>query len=183
MGLKIPSLRWIDQRYSSREAGGTMNAILRMKDLRPLVCLAQSSVYEQVKVGTFPKPIKMAPRSAGWLRSEIDAWVVVTRRRSAVVGDKLKQMGDARYISSGHLDYVMTLNIQVGDSDGLQLFPRKEKREPKLPFHKCRPKLRLLSFFCALPRIQLDRGRGGREKQAQALPSDSTGLPATLCGS
>lgn len=52
-----------------------MNAILRMKDLRPLVGLAPSSIYEQVKAGTFPKPIKLAPRSVGWLAAEVQAWV------------------------------------------------------------------------------------------------------------
>lgn len=37
--------------------------------------LSRSTIYEKIKNGTFPKPIKLGPRAVGWLETEIDAWL------------------------------------------------------------------------------------------------------------
>ena len=35
---------------------------------------AKSTLYAQIKAGTFPKPIKIGDRAVAWLKSDIDAW-------------------------------------------------------------------------------------------------------------
>ena len=37
--------------------------------------LSRSTIYEKIKDGTFPKPVKLGPRAVGWFDSEIDAWL------------------------------------------------------------------------------------------------------------
>ena len=37
--------------------------------------LSRSTIYEKIKDGTFPKPVKLGPRAGGWFDSEIDAWL------------------------------------------------------------------------------------------------------------
>lgn len=37
--------------------------------------LTQSTVYEMIAEGTFPKPIKIGPRAVAWPRAWIDAWM------------------------------------------------------------------------------------------------------------
>jgi len=36
---------------------------------------SRSSVYQGIKDGTFPRPIKLGLRSVGWLEDEIDDWI------------------------------------------------------------------------------------------------------------
>ena len=35
----------------------------------------RSSIYQGIKNGTFPAPIKLGARSIGWLSTDIDAWI------------------------------------------------------------------------------------------------------------
>jgi prophage regulatory protein len=37
--------------------------------------LSDSSMYEAMERGTFPKPIKIGPKAVAWLDHEIDAWL------------------------------------------------------------------------------------------------------------
>jgi prophage regulatory protein len=37
--------------------------------------LGTTSIYQGVKEGWFPKPIKLIGRSVGWVSDEIDGWV------------------------------------------------------------------------------------------------------------
>jgi prophage regulatory protein len=36
---------------------------------------SRSSIYQGVKEGTFPAPIKIGERAVGWLEDEIDDWL------------------------------------------------------------------------------------------------------------
>lgn len=35
----------------------------------------RSSIYQGMKEGTFPRPIRLGKRSVGWIESEIDDWL------------------------------------------------------------------------------------------------------------
>jgi prophage regulatory protein len=35
----------------------------------------RSSIWNDIKAGTFPKPIKLGARSVGWLSADIIAWI------------------------------------------------------------------------------------------------------------
>jgi prophage regulatory protein len=60
--------------------------ILKLKDVIDLTKLSGSTIYRLVKIGQFPRPIKLATHASGWLESEIDDWIL--ERKDASV--KLK---------------------------------------------------------------------------------------------
>jgi len=49
--------------------------ILRRRALQAKVGLPISTIYRLVAEGKFPKPVKLAARASGWLRSEVDQWI------------------------------------------------------------------------------------------------------------
>lgn len=49
--------------------------IIRIRDVIALTGLSRSAIYAAVKAGTFPRQVKLSVRSAGWVRSEIVAWM------------------------------------------------------------------------------------------------------------
>ncbi len=55
---------------------GNNESVLRLKAAMGMTGLARSTIYARMKVGTFPKPIRLGPRAVGWLLSEIQNWLV-----------------------------------------------------------------------------------------------------------
>ena len=49
--------------------------ILRRPAVSARTGLARSTVYKLIAEGRFPTPIRLGPRSVGWLEHEIDAWI------------------------------------------------------------------------------------------------------------
>ena len=49
--------------------------IKRRPEVEAKTGLSRSTIYEKMKSGTFPKPVKLGPRSVGWLETEVDAWL------------------------------------------------------------------------------------------------------------
>lgn len=49
--------------------------LLRLPEVCSLVGLAKSSIYEGVKSGTFPAPIKLSRRAVCWEAAAVDAWI------------------------------------------------------------------------------------------------------------
>ncbi|WP_092416594.1 AlpA family transcriptional regulator [Collimonas sp. OK307] len=52
-----------------------METILRISDVRRITGLSRSSIYAKAARNEFPHPIKLGDRAAGWLESEISAWL------------------------------------------------------------------------------------------------------------
>jgi prophage regulatory protein len=50
-------------------------AILRRKTVEEITGLSRSLIYEGIKDGTFPAPIKLTANTVGWLSHEIQAWI------------------------------------------------------------------------------------------------------------
>lgn len=48
---------------------------LRIRDVIEICGLSRASIYEAVKLGTFPPPIKITARASAWLKHEVDEWV------------------------------------------------------------------------------------------------------------
>lgn len=36
---------------------------------------ADSTLYDLMAAGHFPRPINLGPRAVGWIESEVDAWI------------------------------------------------------------------------------------------------------------
>lgn len=51
-----------------------VDTILRRADVERATGLRTSSLYEKIKTGEFPRPVKINARSVGWLGSEIADW-------------------------------------------------------------------------------------------------------------
>ena len=49
--------------------------ILRLALVKQRTGLSRSSIYNGIKLGTFPSQISLGPRAVGWLESSIDAWI------------------------------------------------------------------------------------------------------------
>ena len=56
----------------------TQKRILRMRDICLKVGLGQSSIYDLVNRGLFPKPFSLVPggRAVGWTEDNIDQWIL-----------------------------------------------------------------------------------------------------------
>ncbi len=48
---------------------------LRRKQVEALTGYSRSSIYDKMKVGDFPKAVKIGPKAVRWLESEISAWM------------------------------------------------------------------------------------------------------------
>ena len=49
--------------------------IIRLPELKEKLKVSRSTLYKLGKSGDFPVPVQLAPRTIGWLESEIDAWI------------------------------------------------------------------------------------------------------------
>jgi prophage regulatory protein len=49
---------------------------LRLKEVLAICGKSRSSVYDAIKKGDFPKPVKLSGRSSAWIKSEVEQWAV-----------------------------------------------------------------------------------------------------------
>ncbi|WP_083528701.1 AlpA family phage regulatory protein [Hyphomicrobium sp. CS1BSMeth3] len=56
--------------------------IVRRHELRLIVPLADTTIYEMEQRGEFPRRIYLTPRCAGWDLDEVEAWIEERRRAS-----------------------------------------------------------------------------------------------------
>lgn len=50
-------------------------SILRRKQVEIRTGLARSTIYQYMRDGAFPKPIRLGPRAVGWIESDVSAWI------------------------------------------------------------------------------------------------------------
>ncbi len=48
---------------------------IRLPTVIARVGLSRSSIYEKIKQGKFPPPVKIGPRASAWVESELDDWL------------------------------------------------------------------------------------------------------------
>ncbi len=51
------------------------NKILKLPQVMAATALSRSSIYDFIKRGKFPAPVKLSERAVGWLESEISAFI------------------------------------------------------------------------------------------------------------
>ena len=47
------------------------NKIIKLKQVMEMTTFCRTTIYRLIKIGEFPKQIKLAERSSGWLESEV----------------------------------------------------------------------------------------------------------------
>ncbi|PTQ88567.1 AlpA family transcriptional regulator [Agitococcus lubricus] len=50
--------------------------IMRLTDVMFHTGLGRSSIYKFIAAGTFPKPVPLGDRAVGWVKSEIEDWIM-----------------------------------------------------------------------------------------------------------
>ena len=56
-----------------------VDRMLRLPEVVMLTGRSRSSIYQDMKVGAFPKPLSLGARSVGWKESQITAWLEICR--------------------------------------------------------------------------------------------------------
>lgn len=51
-----------------------LQSFLRLKQVKTLVGLSRSTIYDYIKRGSFPAPVSIGPRAVAWPSSSIAAW-------------------------------------------------------------------------------------------------------------
>ena len=49
--------------------------IIRLKQMKAMTGLSQTTIYRFMSINEFPKQIKLGPKSSGWLIDEVDEWI------------------------------------------------------------------------------------------------------------
>ena len=49
--------------------------IYRLPAVVTACCISRSTIYEVIRRGDFPAPVKLGARAVGWRRSDIEAWL------------------------------------------------------------------------------------------------------------
>ena len=49
--------------------------IIRLSEVISRTGMSRSSIYERIKDGSFPSPIKITNHAVGWIEKEVDAWI------------------------------------------------------------------------------------------------------------
>lgn len=63
----------VERRASSNRAEVRL---LRLKEVLAICGKSRSSVYDAIKKGDFPKPVKLSGRSSAWIKSEVEQWAI-----------------------------------------------------------------------------------------------------------
>ena len=59
----------------TKQGPGVSLRILRMPAVEARTGLSRVTIQALVHDGTFPRPIRLSPRTVGWLESELNAWL------------------------------------------------------------------------------------------------------------
>ena len=49
--------------------------IIKLHDVKELTTFSSATIYRLIKIGEFPKQIKLTEKSSGWLLEEIYDWL------------------------------------------------------------------------------------------------------------
>ena len=80
--------RWIASNVAGQSAQPTRRTI-RRTELRQLVPLADTTIYEMERRGEFPRRFNLTARCVVWDLGEVEAWI--TARRQESDGDVLRR--------------------------------------------------------------------------------------------
>ena len=52
-----------------------MNHLLRLPEVRDAVGLKTTAIYDAIRKGSFPSPVRIGDRAVAWRESDIEAWI------------------------------------------------------------------------------------------------------------
>jgi predicted DNA-binding transcriptional regulator AlpA len=51
-------------------------AFIRLPEVKAVTGLSKTTIYELIRTRSFPAPVRLAPRSVAWVKSEIRDWAI-----------------------------------------------------------------------------------------------------------
>ena len=54
---------------------GNESMLMTLRQVRAMTAMGKSTVYRKVDDGTFPRPIRLGPRTVRWRRWEVEGWI------------------------------------------------------------------------------------------------------------
>ena len=70
MGSELPRAVFDRRRNVERQE----IRLIRLDEVMAICGKSRSGVYDAIKKGRFPKPVKLDCRSSAWLKSEVEQW-------------------------------------------------------------------------------------------------------------
>jgi len=52
-----------------------MKTIIKLPEVKVLTTLSRSTIYRLIGEGVFPRQIKLAERSSGWIKQEVEEYI------------------------------------------------------------------------------------------------------------
>lgn len=74
---------------------------IRLNEVLTICGKSRSSLYEAIKEGKFPAPIKLQGRSSAWVRSEIQQWIQACIAASRVTTKACREQDQVAGRTSG----------------------------------------------------------------------------------
>jgi prophage regulatory protein len=74
----------------------TIRRTLRRHELRELVPLSDTTIYEMEQRGEFPRRFHLTPRCVAWDHAEVEAWLADRRQAADRGGSKRAPIPDVR---------------------------------------------------------------------------------------
>jgi len=59
--------------------------LIRLQEVKQKTGLSSASIYKQIRIGAFPKGIKITQRATAWTSQDVEAWIA-SKTRNATVG-------------------------------------------------------------------------------------------------
>lgn len=63
------------QTFKAVHSANVGDRLLRRAEVEYKTGLSRSAIYEQVRKGTFPEPVRLSGNSVAWLCSEVDEFI------------------------------------------------------------------------------------------------------------
>lgn len=67
---------------------------LRIREVLARTGLSKSTLYDRIRAGTFPKPVRLGGTLSAWVESEVEAWMatrIAERDSSSALGAAVTQ--------------------------------------------------------------------------------------------
>jgi len=74
-------------------------SLIRLPEVKARTGLSRSSIYQFIRDGMFPSPVKLSPRAVAWVSSEIQAWLearIAASRKPVVLARAAGARGSRR---------------------------------------------------------------------------------------
>ncbi len=54
----------------------TPEHLIKIKEVISMTAISRTMIYDKIKKGVFPKPIRLGPRATAWRLSQIQEWIL-----------------------------------------------------------------------------------------------------------